>query len=267
MKALVAVVFVLGIVAGREVLADGVQINQDSVVFLYEARAEVRVPEHKLAEIISGDYRAAQDEFTRHELMESIKPVIERRLKEAKDSGMVFMRTRSQLGDYDFDKAGFPTGVGEGSYWRVRRGRMPEYVVMFENGEELGFLPVPVEAARSLAGDLRVGRGVVLAVYGEIVSVREESVQYIPSKVLEVRANMLEVRLEHGSERLVGRMEVVGDGSSDSEEVITTLSCRDQEDRCTDTFITCSANCGRGNAECETGCTERWRACRGRIDC
>ncbi len=168
MKAMVVAVFVVGGLAAGVALAADVQITEQSVVFLYEARAEVRVPVHKLAEVVSGDYRAAQDEFTRHELMRSIEPVIERRLEEARTADVVFLLTRSNLGEFDFEKGGFPTGVGDDTFWRMRSAHPQDYVVRFRNAGNLAFLPVSVDSARSLAGDLRTSRSAILTIHGDV---------------------------------------------------------------------------------------------------
>ena len=53
-----------------ESLGQEVRIKDETIAFLYEARAEIWTPDHKLAEILSVDYRNARDEFTRHDLMQ-----------------------------------------------------------------------------------------------------------------------------------------------------------------------------------------------------
>ena len=86
------------------VLGEEVRINQQTIVFLYEARVENRLTDEQLAEKISIDFRNATDEFTRHELMERIRPVIEKRITEAANTKDVYLLVGVQLGEYDFEK-------------------------------------------------------------------------------------------------------------------------------------------------------------------
>ena len=91
--------FLIGM-AGPEDL----RINDETIVFLYESRAEIPAPEHYVAGRMSVDYRRAEDEFTRHELMQKIKPVMEKRMREASNVTRVFLVVGSNVGDYDFDR-------------------------------------------------------------------------------------------------------------------------------------------------------------------
>lgn len=76
------------------------RITDGNIPFLYESRAAVRAPDHRLAAILSKDYRNAEDEFTRHDLLQQIKPVIEDRLSQARQTTQVYMLIGDQLGSY-----------------------------------------------------------------------------------------------------------------------------------------------------------------------
>ena len=156
-------------------LAEDMRVNDQSIVFLYESRAEIPAPDHHIANVISVDYRRAQDEFTRYELMERIKPVIDKRKAEAGKATGVYLIVGSNLGEYDFEEKGFPTGMGDGTFVNFDNN----YTVTFVNGEVLGFLPVPLESARALAGQLRRSRRAAISIYGDVVSAKEQELKLL----------------------------------------------------------------------------------------
>lgn len=120
-------------------IAGGTQINDNNVFYYYESRADIRTPDTKLAEMISVDYRTARDEFTRHDLFEQIKPVLEEKLNQAKANNLVSFQITGNLGEYDFERKAFPTGFGKGSY--IPFGN--SYAATFENAEDLSFIDIP----------------------------------------------------------------------------------------------------------------------------
>ncbi len=176
------------------VFADDMRVSDQSIVFLYESRAEIPAPDHHIANAISVDYRQAQDEFTRYELMEKIKPVIDKRKAEAGKTASVYLIVGSNLGEYDFERKGFPTGMGEGTFVNFDNN----YTVTFANGEALGFLPVPMESARALAGQLRRSRRAAISIYGEIASVKERELNYYTKKTVDLKVTRIEVELDSG---------------------------------------------------------------------
>ena len=140
------------------------RITDGNIPFLYESRADIRAPDHKLAALISKDYRNADDEFTRHDLLEQIKPVIESRLAQAKQTVQIYLLIGDQLKNYNFDRSAFPTDMSENTYIRFGQG----YQVRFDNADQIGFIPLPPGDARSFAGDLRRSRAVTFRVEGTI---------------------------------------------------------------------------------------------------
>lgn len=177
--------------------AQHVEVNETNVTFLYESRAEIRPPDHTLAEIISTDYRSARDEFTRHDLLQEIKPVIEKRMAEGQQTKQVVLRIGGTLGDYDFDKNAFPTGFSDATY--IPFGYL--YAVNFTNASQIDFLPVEMSSARTLAGELRKSRRAVFSIYGDIDSVSEEELKsFVTSKVVKVKITKMQVALQSGTE-------------------------------------------------------------------
>ena len=160
-----------------------VRVTDSNVPFLYESRAAIRMPDHRLASIISKDYRDAGDEFTRHDLLQQLKPVIENRLDQAADTARVFLSIGSTLGDYNFGHEAFPSGMSADTYIRFR----DPYQVRFSNAPLFEFIPVPPEQARSAAAALRRSRAVTFRVEGSIASVAEDW----NSKVIYMRVDRL----------------------------------------------------------------------------
>lgn len=186
-----ALMFVLSSVV---VAAQGIQITDENIPFLYESRAAVKAPEHKIASMISDDYRSAKDEFTRHDLMKQLRPVIVERLAEGKKTQAVIMLVNTKLGDYDFNKSVFPTGINGDTFLDHENG----YAVKFTNADAASLLPVSVETARSLSGHLRDTRRAKLTIHGVITGAKEEKFNWALRKVLRVKITKIEIQHESG---------------------------------------------------------------------
>ena len=198
----VAAFYMFLLLFATTVVAEETRVDDKSIVLLYEARAEIRAPDHEIAKTLFVDYRNARDEFTRYELMEKIKPVIEKRLTTAGETTRVYLLIGAYLEDYDFGKNSFPTGFGESTFVPFDN----QYAVTFVNGDELGFLPVQMESARALAGELRTNRSARFTIYGDIVGAKEQEINYRQYKTLELKAAKMEVILDSG--RQVGVKDV-----------------------------------------------------------
>jgi hypothetical protein len=65
---------------------------------------------------------------------------------------------RSKLGDYDFDRKGFPTGISETTFVPFDVGAFgaePNYAVSLKNGGEYSLLQMEEEEARKFAAVMR----------------------------------------------------------------------------------------------------------------
>ena len=193
MKAILAI-FLL--VISTTTLAENTRINDENIPFLYESRADIPSPDHKIAALISSEYKNAGDEFTRHDLFKKILPVLKKRMKEAKATNKVTLIIGGKLGEYDFDKGAFSTGFGERTYMTFKHG----YGVSFTNGSKIKFLPVDMAQARGLAGHLRDGRDATFIVNATVVESKEESLGWGVNKVLKVKVDTIEVSLKSGAE-------------------------------------------------------------------
>ncbi len=172
------------------------QLNDETVAWIYESRADIKTPDHKLAGIISTDYANARDEFTRHDLMQQIKPVLDKRIGTAQAIDTVQIKVRTRLEEYDFEKAAFPTGFSKETF--IPLGDRYGYSVVFDNGEFLAMLPVELDSARSLSDSLRNNRTANLTITGNIVGVKEDRLRYQKRKIVIVKATSMDVNLHNG---------------------------------------------------------------------
>lgn len=175
-------------------------LTVDNIAFIYESRAEVPAPDERLFPLISPDYRdyrysRGEDEFRRDSRGDQIKPVLERRLAEARSVGRVTLEYRSELEVYDFERSGFPTGLTTRTYipYNTTIG-IRTYVVRFTNAADFAFWPMAEDAARELVSSMRGNRTIVIAVTGAIVSAEPTS----NGKTLFVRAEEIDLALSSG---------------------------------------------------------------------
>ena len=164
-----------------------VTLSHDTVVWAYEARAELPSTDKKLAEYVSSDYSNAEDEFERQELLEKIKPIIKKRIQEASKQEVYTIVLDKYLNEYDFQQKGFPTEVGEGSF--VTHGNV--YATLFANPEGLDFIRVNKEDAKKLMKSL-TNRKYKVEITGTIDAVKEmalngyryKTIQLWPTKMV-----------------------------------------------------------------------------------
>lgn len=177
---------------------ESVLVSDDNVHYYYESRADIKATDQELAKIISVDYRNARDEFTRHDLLQKITPVLKKRLAEAKTNDKIHLRVGSKLGDYDFDKKAFPIGFGKGTFIPFKNG----YVVTFENSDGLEYIPVPLDKARELSQALQRGRQITLEIDGTPVSAMEKQLNWGHHKALSIKVTKLSVTLTRGGKKI-----------------------------------------------------------------
>ena len=238
---IIVVSIILALLTTTVAVGEEIKIDGQSIVFLYEARAENRIPDEQLAEKISIDFRNARDEFTRHELMESIKPVIEKRMAAAASAKEVYLLVKVRLGDYDFEKNAFSTTLGEGTY--IRYGERGGYAVSFVNGEETAFLPVPMESARALAGELRRDRRATLKISAEPVRAKRKGFIRRPNdfesytdwrKTLEIMVSRIEATLDSGTAVAAADVKARPDLVKTCEEIV---------EECSTKYVSCKEGC------------------------
>ena len=76
---------------GQVVKDEGFVIDDSSVPFVYEVKAEIPAPEEKLAGYLSADFANAGDEFAQHAMRQN-RPVIQKRIDAAKAAPLRVVR-------------------------------------------------------------------------------------------------------------------------------------------------------------------------------
>jgi hypothetical protein len=177
--------------------AQPIQVTGDNIAFLYEARADLPVPDDVLAESAFTDYANARDEFARHDILQRIRPLIAERIADARETTHVYLNVGTDLGDYHFEGESFPTGFSDATFIPFRDAA--GYAVTFANAADVEQLPVNVEVARSLATELRRTRRASATIYGEIQDVSEKTLNYLTYKTLNMRITKIEISLRSGT--------------------------------------------------------------------
>lgn len=166
----------------NSVLADDMQkpedINPILAVFLYESRAKPLIQDDglygKLAYLVSPEYGSARDEFTRHDLLEKLQPVIKSHLEESKGKNLFLLQRNIEVDEYDFKKNIFPTKVSESFfipyYLQDVCLKCDLYGLQFENQEVLHQINATLDQARSFSERLRKNNRLVKAKIYFIIS-------------------------------------------------------------------------------------------------
>ncbi|ODS09644.1 DUF4852 domain-containing protein [Vibrio scophthalmi] len=179
--------------------ADHERVTDENIPFLYDVRAEIKATDEKLASIMSKDYRLAKDEFSRYDLLQKIKPIIDNRLQKAAKTDAIELHIGGNLEDYDFDKKGFPSGFGEGTYIPFQN----KYAVTFSNSNDIQFIPVSMESARLLSSELQKNRRASYIIKGNIIEVKEDNMNYHTYKTIKMKITEIEAKLSD-SGKLIG---------------------------------------------------------------
>jgi hypothetical protein len=171
------------------------RLTDDLVPFVYESRTAIPTSDEKLAGYLSDEYLRAPDEFTKHDMLEKIKPVIKSKLDEAKSKKEYFLRVGTTLGQYDFDKKQFPSGLSSSTfipfdnYSYVLDGH---YAVVFDNAKEIENIPLSLDAAKSLSGKLQQSRDITAVIYCRVLSAQEKKLNYRNFKVINTHVTKVE---------------------------------------------------------------------------
>lgn len=90
---------------------EAVQFTDNNILFFYEAYADIPSSMESLAKCYSPEYRNAPTEFAKVDILKQITPVIERKIREAKDTKTVMLSIRCRIPEYDFTRKGFATPI------------------------------------------------------------------------------------------------------------------------------------------------------------
>ncbi|MFV0416952.1 MAG: DUF4852 domain-containing protein [Chthoniobacterales bacterium] len=168
-----------------------VEITQQNAAVVYEVKADIPTPAERIAEVISTDYRNLRDEFSKHEFLEKLKPTIEKRIQEAKETESFYVIVSDYLGEYDFSRKAFPTGTGPQTFIPLNK-----YAVRFSNYDAIGFVSVPLEEAKKAATALKGSRHSTITYTGVIEKCTEEKLNYHIYKVIYLKVKNISIRLD-----------------------------------------------------------------------
>lgn len=125
----------------------------EDLMFLYLATTGLPPEYSKAAEAYSEEYRNTTDDFRKRDLLKALTPQIDQQLSAASSQLYRWMEVDdAELGNYDFERRGFPVGEFQDSKYRYFNNAS-SYKLTWDNHAQLAFAPVADEAiARELEG-------------------------------------------------------------------------------------------------------------------
>ena len=119
----------------------------EQLMFQYVAASRLPPDFGKLAEAYSRDYRQTSDNFRKHDLLQALQPQMEQKIQQAREEPYAWMGIDdAELGEYDFQRKGFPVGEFDGNRTRYFNDAY-DYKLAWSNRDQLRFAPVADEAA------------------------------------------------------------------------------------------------------------------------
>lgn len=116
------------------------------LMFVYLALSTMPVDYEKVARAISNDYRSQQDEFKKRDILNAMKPGIDKEIAKAKEQRYFYIDLNDQIDKYDFDAKSFPLpalanaesyrifgDVGEYRLWLANQTNFSKFPVLNEN--------------------------------------------------------------------------------------------------------------------------------------
>lgn len=156
--------------------------------YIYDAYAAKPRGIAKIADRVSQDFRSAPDEFAQWDYLQKLTPVIQRKIKEAKETPVYKLLIGSDLDRYDFDQMAFPSGLVESSIISLKGSA---YSVIFANITDFKFIPIPIEQARKHQLALRQSRSVTLHLLVKPVQlVDKDSDDHIKVRIVEFQIQL-----------------------------------------------------------------------------
>ena len=144
------------------------------IMYYYEAY-RATPPDYKvMATTISRQYRATSDVFKKHALMKDLKPIMDKKMAEARAHPYVAWPMQNQtLADYSFQRHGFAltgTSLLTGDYEffpaHFDRTPIPSTPITLRNSSQFGFLPVSSKAlAKKIEYYVSHGNNCLVKVY------------------------------------------------------------------------------------------------------
>ncbi len=175
------------------------ELNDLEIGFLYYKLSQLPIPWDHFANHYA-EYRDAKDEFQRLEVLERIKPVLEKMRNKVYSSNRFVVKIRSRLGEYDFQNNGFPTNIGQGTFVPTMKLRSnmkgPDFAIRFLNGQEFSHLKVDPQEARKKVIALRDSREAIFEIEYEAKNAGEDviNINYNSMNYRVIDANIKKLR-------------------------------------------------------------------------
>lgn len=164
------------------------------VGFLYYKISHLPIPWDHFANHFA-EYRDAKDEFQRLDVLEKIKPVLEKKRNKVNSSNSFIVKFKSRLGDYNFQNNGFPTSISIGTFIPMMNYRSnvkgPDFAIRFVNGQEFSYLKLDPQEARKKVIALRDSREVIIEIEYEPHGAGEDLIDFREYRVIDVKIKKL----------------------------------------------------------------------------
>lgn len=170
------------------------ELNDLEVGFLYYKLSQLPIPWDHFANHYA-EYRDAKDEFQRLEVLERIKPVLEKMKNKVYSSNSFIVKIQGRLGEYDFQNNGFPTNILQGTFAPTIKARSnmkgPDFAIKFKNGQKFSYLKVDPQEARKKVIALRDSRDAVFEIEYEAKNAGEDTMNYRSYRVIDAHIKKL----------------------------------------------------------------------------
>jgi hypothetical protein len=153
--------------------SDYTTLHSNTHIMYYYQAYRATPPNYKvMATTISRQYRATSDVFKKHALMKDLKPIMDKKMAEAKAHPYVAWPMQNQtLADYSFQRHGFAlTGTslltGDYEFFPEYSAPVSSTPITLRNSSQFGFLPVSSKAlAKKIEYYVSHGNNCLVKVY------------------------------------------------------------------------------------------------------
>ena len=189
----------------------------EQLMFRYVAASALPPDLEKLAESFSSEYRQTTDTFRKRDLLQALQPQIEQKIQQAKAEPYAWMDIDDpELGEYDFQRKGFPIGEFNGKRTRYFNDAY-NYKLTWANRDQLKFAPVADEAVarelESMRSDWRNKPRLKIYFLGQSADLNEQTLNALVTRV-QVVSKSGKVLAEYGPDGSVPAQ--AAEGESDA---------------------------------------------------
>ena len=175
-----------------------VKLTSDTAPIVYEIKSERPTAREEIAKYVFGNAYEDLDEFSRRDFVHKLNLLINKRTKEARPEDTYSFVANVRLGEYDFEKSGFPI-QGHKFFEVCGTGRTTlDYEICLTNREAMEFAPVDLKEAKLLATALRASREAEITCIGSLDKCVSEgdSIRYGPQVSMRaIYLNVSEIKI------------------------------------------------------------------------